>query len=159
MIITLASFRCADCGHAFEAPILDESRYGEFLLWSRSGRVAHLNAFEDPVYGEAKALVTEILGQADSFGVADVLQRVFGPVTCDLDPDGAPYLINGQPSCPTCHSQRIASWEMIEPEKLVELDIPDVTHKRWALQSVKERQVAIAHAIRSELKEPSSKNK
>ena len=149
MKITLAKYSCAACNHAFESPMLDESRYGEFLLWSSSGSVSHLNAFEDSVYGELKSLVTDVIGAEDRFRVADVLQRIFGPLACDPDAKGMPYSIDGQPSCPACPSPLIASWEFIEPQKVVEIEIPEVTHKKWGLLTPPQKRETVAEAMRS----------
>lgn len=151
MKTTLAKYTCADCSHIFEAPMLDENRYGEFLLWSSSGRVAYLNALDDPVYGEVKTLVAEVMGQKDPFQLAEVLQQVFGALACDLDPQGNPYLIDGLPLCPVCRSQHIASWELIEPEKLLEQEIPEVTHQAWARLFSEQKRAAIAAAIHGEM--------
>ncbi|MGK7867073.1 hypothetical protein [Falsiroseomonas sp. E2-1-a20] len=149
MKITLGKYVCAACNHTFEAPMLDESRYGEFLLWSLSGRLAHLNAFEDAVYEELKSLVTDAIGAEDPFRVADILQQIFGPLACDPDPQGKPYSIDGQPLCPACRSRRIASWELIEPQKVVEMEIPEVAHQRWGQLTRPQKREAVAETIRS----------
>jgi hypothetical protein len=147
MKITLAKYCCVDSSHTFEAPLLDEGRYGEFLLWSSTGSVAYLNAFEDLVYSEVRELVENIMSDADLFQVAELLQKIFGYVACDPDAHGALYSINEHPSCPICGGHRITSWEMIEPKKLVELEILEVTHHGWNQLSSEQKHAAVAKAI------------
>jgi len=147
MKISLAIFRCADCNRTFEAPFC-ESPYGEFLLRSRSGNLAHLNAIEDTVYGEVKMLVAEIVGCEDPFQIADMLQRIFGSVACDPDLQGSLYSINGQPSCPVCQSGHIASWELIEPKKELDLEVLEITHRKWAILSHQQKREVVIEAIR-----------
>jgi hypothetical protein len=132
MKIALAKYTCDHCGRIFEAPMLDESCYGEFLLWSLEN-VAYMNAFEDRAYLEVKNLLSEIFDDfgADPFKASKVLQKIFGPMACDADPAGASYMIGAQPTCPACANGHVASWELICPTKIVEYDIPSVTHGGW----------------------------
>lgn len=121
--------------------MLDESSYGEFLLWSPNGKVAYINAIEDRTYSEVKDLLLHSFEamRSDPFKAAEVLQELFGPVACDPDPSGAPYMIGAQPPCPNCAGGRIASWELIHPAKVVEWDIPIVTHERWDRMNEREK--------------------
>lgn len=149
MKIPLAKYVCEICDAAFEAPMLGESRYGEFLLWSSSGDVAYLNAFQDKTYQEVADLIaaqSEIL-KRDSFKAAEVLQNIFGPLACDPDRTGAPFVIGAHPPCKKCKRGRVASWEMIDPPKIVDLDIPSVTHKRWDRLTDREKAAAVSRAV------------
>lgn len=149
MKIALAKYACDHCGGTFEAPMLDESSYGEFLLWSSTGKVAYMNAFEDRAYLEVKGLLSETFDdlRADPFRASEVLQNIFGPMACDADPTGAPYAIGAQPSCPSCENGHVASWELIYPPKIVEYDIPVVTHVRWDRLSDAEKAEQLDHFV------------
>lgn len=134
MQIGLAKYTCGHCGSTFEAPTLGEASYGEFLLWSSTGKVVYVNAIEDKVYLELDKLLAQRFDnlQSDPFKASEVLQQIFGPMACEADPTGAPYMIGAQPSCTSCANGNVASWELIDPLQIVEYDIPVVTHVRWS---------------------------
>jgi hypothetical protein len=74
-------------GHIFSAPSLGEVAYGEFLLWSKNGEVAYLNAFKDPTY-KAMENALQALPELSSLrprARAELLQRIYGPTACDPD--------------------------------------------------------------------------
>ena len=113
--------------------MLDEFSYGEFLLWSSSGIVAYVNAIEDRAYQEVKSLLTLHYNTlaVDPIKITNILTKVFGPIACDPDPAGESYMIDAHPTCPTCPGGHGVSWEMTSPPKVVEYDIPTVTHVGW----------------------------
>jgi hypothetical protein len=138
MKITLGKYCCESCSFIFEAPMLDDSSYGEFLLWSPNGRVAYLNGLRDPTYREFSTLlkINPSTSKLDSLSAAKVLQHMYGPLACDPDDAGLPFAMDSGPKCPSCGSHRFASWEMIHPPKIVEMDIPPVTHISWNKLSI-----------------------
>src|SRR5689334_16531601 len=106
MHLALATFTCAACAGAFDAPALPDCAYGEFLLWSRNGNSAYLNALEYPTFMEFSSLLAQhpaMQGATASFH-ADVLHKVYGRLACDMDSQGASFDIGAYPRCPTCGS-------------------------------------------------------
>lgn len=47
-----ATYHCQTCDAVFQAPIISDFSYGEFILSSTSGEYRYLNVFDDPVYQE-----------------------------------------------------------------------------------------------------------
>jgi hypothetical protein len=133
MKITLGKYVCGHCRNSFEAPILDETRYGEFLLWSKSGHVAYLNAIEDRVYLEVKSILEDNFTKfkRNPMETAEVTQAIFGPIACDPDPAGQPYKIGALPPCPDHPESPIISWEVIYPPEVADCEIPEASHFKW----------------------------
>jgi hypothetical protein len=150
MKLPLAKYRCARCDHAFDAPALPEGAYGEFLLWSKNGNSAYLNAFEDPTLKEVDNLLAAC-NQAKQWTPLErskVLHHAFGHVACDPDDQGASFEIDAYPPCPQCGGPEIASWEFKDPIKIVEISVLAVTHHRWAKLSEDEKRKAVCAELR-----------
>jgi hypothetical protein len=137
MKLVLVKCKCARCGHIFDARALPDGAYGEFLLWSKNGGLAYLNAFEDPTLKEVDNILA-CCGPAVSWTPLErsaVLHRIFGRIACDPDDEGAPFEVNAFPACPACGGWDVASWEFKDPAGFVEMNPPVVTHHSWATLS------------------------
>jgi len=132
MKLELIEYTCASCGLTFEAPGLGENAYGEFLLRSKRGSIAYLNAFRDSTYKE----VDELLAREPSVTVlspiarAKILRRVYGPVACDWD-GKVPFGIDVLPACPNCRGGAISSWRFKTAPAFIDIEVPSVTHVSW----------------------------
>jgi hypothetical protein len=145
--LPVGSYRCADCATEFEAPLLAEFTYGEFLLWSGAGRMAYVNAIEDGVFAEVAELFrSEAPAEPDLNDSARAMQRFFGEVASDPDPDGAPYEIGGFPPCPSCKGARMAAWGPARPTKICEIEPDLLTHARWNSMSRSQKADAVRRA-------------
>lgn len=145
----LVTYTCANCANVFDAPSLGEGTYGEFLLWSKSGHIAHLNAFEDSSYKEVSNFLEQSpkVHRLQPLEKAKVLRHVYGGVACDPDVNGLPFVIDAMPPCPKCGDQQMSSWTFRNPPEIVDVPIPSVTHIRWnaLIDSEKQNLVEIAH--------------
>lgn len=142
MKIELITYTCANCANVFDAPSLGEGTYGEFLLWSKGGRVAHLNAFEDLSYKEVSNFLEK---SPKAHGMqplerAKILRHIYGGLACDSDEKGFPFEVDAFPPCPKCGSQKMSSWTFKNPPEIVEMSIPSVTHIRWDALNDSEKQ-------------------
>lgn len=135
MKLELVRYKCANCATIFEAPALGESAYGEFLLWSRSGEVAYLNAFVDSSYKQIDNLLSSHPKTAglQPLERAKVLRRIYGGLACDFDDTNSVFELDAHPPCPSCGSQLVASWEFKNPPEIVDVPVQPVTHIRWSL--------------------------
>lgn len=126
-------FQCRGCQHWFEHHQMSPSAYGEFLLRSETRRSErYLNGITDPVYQEVDDLLrfeTRVRNRSDRER-SEVLQSVFG-VACDPDTDGDLFQMNLFPRCPDCGADDVETWEATEPPRVVDLEIPPVTHAAW----------------------------
>lgn len=147
----LVSYSCANCANVFDAPSLGEGTYGEFLLWSRSGRVALLNAFEDSTYKEASNFLekTPKIHGLQPLEKAKILRHIYGGVVCDPDEKGMPFEIDALPPCEKCGSQKMSSWIFKNPPEIVEVTIPSVAHTRWNTLTDAEKQSFIDAGVLS----------
>ncbi len=145
MKISLGEYTCGSCNSTFEAPMLSETSYGEFLLWSAKGNVAYLNAIKDEVYSEFEELLLKNFSELkDSENKrVEVLQREFGPITCDPDNSGENYKIGMFPTCPFCDESCIKSWQVSNPLKYTDYEIPHVTHANWKQMNLLEKNCLI----------------
>lgn len=134
MKLQLVKYTCGSCGSVFDAPALTEGAYGEFLLWSREGRMRYLNAFVDPTLKEVDNLLRDCKALEGSSPLerSKFLHRLYGRVACDPDVQGAPFDIDAYPPCPSCHSSKVISWEFKDPPEFVDVDVPIVTHHIWS---------------------------
>jgi hypothetical protein len=145
MKLRLLKYLCSRCACAFDAPALPEGAYGEFLLWSRNGQIAYLNALKDPTFKEVSHLLalSPVVQEAPSIERAAILHRIYGRMACDKDTQGAPFEIDMPPPCPACGGTEPSSWEFKEPVQIVEVDAQPVTHRLWSSLSHSEKEKAL----------------
>jgi hypothetical protein len=141
MKLELVRYKCSTCANVYTAPSLGEGAYGEFLLWSASGSVAYLNAFEDLTFKEVENLLllhpkASLMSPLDR---AKVLRKIYGSLACDVDEHGSTYSIDAPPPCPSCGSQQPASWEPTNPIEVVDILVKVVTHVRWHALTTEEK--------------------
>lgn len=132
MKLQLIRYICADCDTSFESPGSSENSYGEFILRSRSGEIAYLNALVDKTYDEVDEIISALSPGTPPFARVQRLQLVYGAAACDRDSRGFPFVIGAKPPCPKCSSQQMASWTFLGPEKQVEIEVPAVAHLLWS---------------------------
>jgi hypothetical protein len=142
MILQLVKFKCETCKSEFKAPQLKTGAYAEFLLRSHNiGNVAYLDAMEDKTYDEVSKYLngnSKLTGKSAN-AMATILQKSYGAIACDPDAFGNVYQIDASPVCPSCQSQIMEYWEVIEPPEFVESIISPVTHRVWSLLSDDEK--------------------
>ncbi|WP_306353629.1 hypothetical protein [Flavobacterium sp. '19STA2R22 D10 B1'] len=140
MKLGLATYQCADCLHTFDAPLFREA-YGEFLLWSKQGNVAYLNAIEDVVYKEVEDLLwthPKTLGMS-SLNCSNLLQKIYGSLTCDRDQVGNSFEIGTHPPCPLCKSQNMDAWDFKTPSEVIEVEVKPITYTNWVTLTEQEK--------------------
>jgi hypothetical protein len=136
MKLQLVKYRCENCKLEFKAPQLKIGGYAEFLLRSQlTGHLAYLDAMADKTYDEVGEYLEANLKLAEKSAnlIASILQKTYGIIACDPDPAGNIYQIGAAPVCPSCGSQNMEYWEVVEPSEFIEQIIPPVTHRAWSL--------------------------
>lgn len=145
MKLQVFNFKCAECGKQFKSNDLASGSYGEFLLRSStSANEAYLDALGDGTYQEVIDLIKadEKMAAKKPNAIADVVRKTYGEIACDPDEQGNHFRIGEFPKCPVCGSQKMESWEALDPPQMVEKNVPHVTHKVWdALSSVEKKEV------------------
>lgn len=142
MKLHLFNYHCAQCNYVFKVPKLAAQAYGEFLLRSVEGSdEVYLNALNDPTYDEVYLLVkcNVKMAHKSANALADILRKIYGAVACDPGSSGGAYQLAGLPTCPSCGSREIASWEATEPPEYVEKEVAPVAHSNWDQLSNEEK--------------------
>jgi hypothetical protein len=137
---------CQQCGHRFTGLDLPDFEYGRRIFRTKSGKsLALWVGYEDPVYGEFKAMLQQIDGKKrQPRENAELFDLTFG-ITCDP--------INGEavdPAqrqvCPACNSGRLRTFDIV-PKRLVKTKVHPVTHTEWLKRNPTERQQALRAAF------------
>jgi hypothetical protein len=149
MKLELFEYSCIK-GHNFSAPSLGEAAYGDFLLWSSSGKMTYLNAFQDPTYKVADEALQALKETASvqPRARAGILQRIYGPTVCDPDDNGAPFRLDRMCPCPQCGTQEMNSWGPKRPPEVVHIPVSSVTHARWFTLSAAEQNLQLETAVK-----------
>lgn len=154
---------CKNCNITFKLPVI--SSYGEFLMRSETGNLAHLYAINNKVFAEVSKIFhqnlfiinrkTKDFEQAKKFNreydskedieKGGIFQKIFS-VACDLAPDNTPYEISRKPLCPNCKKSNISSYGPLA--EYVELDVKPVTHNAWNKLSQAEKESLVDQAIK-----------
>lgn len=148
MKLHLFRYECKNCGNIFKFPELFGNPYGEFLLKSKSGKMAYLNAIDSNVFKEFSGLLKsneKIIGMQDTKR-AKILHHIFD-IACDNAPDGSVYGIMQKPACTNCGKSSIGHWGPTNPPEIVELDVPNVTYEQWNKLSNAEKKIRIDETV------------
>lgn len=134
MKLQLVKYLCGDCKFEFKAPQIKTGAYAEFLLRSQSMEsLAYLDAMEDKTYDEVDALIKSnprLTGKSANV-LAGILRKSYGAIACDPDSEGNVFQIGALPVCPSCGSQSMEYWEVIEPPEFIDRVTPSVSHTLW----------------------------
>jgi hypothetical protein len=133
MKLEILKCTCGRCGASFDVPFLGEAAYGEFILRSKGGGIAYLNAFVDATYTDVDNIIS-VLPSTVGFSPierAEILTRIYGRVACDPDKDNNFYELDSLSICSFCESSESVSCKIGNPPELVELNVPEVTHDAW----------------------------
>lgn len=128
-----ATYHCQSCNAIFQAPIISDFSYGEFLLSSIPGEYRYLNALDDPIYQE---VLDMILSHKSELQVD--IQSIFGPLTCDTDINGYSFNIGGY-NCPKCMTTKVAILS-VHPNEFIY--VFPVTHIYWNKLNNRQKETA-----------------
>lgn len=131
--------RCAQCGKANALFYLSDFLYGEKLIIYDEGRkYAFIDLQEDSVYNEFIALLSKVMLEHGKYA-ENILTNDLFSITCD---PLLKYSINfgcNKRKCIFCGSYVLEA-NLLEPEKIVEIEVPIVTHEIWkSLNSIQKR--------------------
>lgn len=139
LALDVVEFTCRACGTSWQIPSMDWTPYGFFLLRSKTGHLAYLEAVDDPVFSEVGRIISDLRPALDAEGSAALVHCAFG-VTTDPDPTGHPFEIHVRNLCPRCSSRQ---WESRRLDSQIEADADPVGHKSWERLTDSERRQGI----------------
>ena len=137
---------CSNCGKPRTFYYLSDYSYGERLVLINHGTgYAYMNMIEDAVYDDFSILLKCILGERSivlaQSDFAEVLSSLFG-ISCD-NIGGVPIDFSyNMEKCLSCGSVKF-DYELVGAEKIVEVDLPVITHESWNLKNDDEKRNAI----------------
>jgi hypothetical protein len=134
-MISYFQLKCSICGFVFQAPVLSDFSYGDFIYDSQSGKYfAYLNIFEDKVVFEVNEILKQEKNLLNQKGLVDGIWQVF-PITCDLAPDGSPFERKIR-ECPFCKKRSLIQ----SKDPIGVHEVPPITHVEWNnLETVEKR--------------------
>ncbi|WP_406544212.1 hypothetical protein [Pseudobutyrivibrio sp.] len=140
--------KCAICETRNEFLYLNDCTYGERLaLFNGGKKYAYINMLEDEAYTEfvdltKNVIESEKLVNTDLYNIVD---SIFNRA-CD-EIDGTQVIFNGKRKCDLCGEH---SFEKVlaEPESIIEVDLPEITHEKWMKYSNEEKEAKIRELIK-----------
>lgn len=126
--------RCASCKKENEFFYLSDYAYGERLVLLDNGiKYAYINLLENEIYDDFinKIKIVLKLHQKEVIDkeLNKIIDKIFG-MACDEVQGCNIDFGNVHKKCIYCAKEEFEEL-LIEPEKIVYIDIPSVTHKKW----------------------------
>lgn len=126
--------KCINCKRENEFLYLSDFSYGERLVLFDNGmKYAYINLLEDGVYSDFNYKVKAILNyhekEISDIELQNIINQVF-EVTCDKIQGSNVDFVNSHKKCTYCATEDFEDL-MVEPEKIIYIDVPNVTHEAW----------------------------
>ena len=126
--------RCLHCKRENEFLYLSDFSYGERLVLFDNGmKYAYINLLKDCAYSDFIHKVKTILNSHQKEILNNELQNIIDDVfviTCDKIQGSEVDFVNSRKKCIYCAAQDFDDL-MVEPEKMIDIDVPNVTHEAW----------------------------
>lgn len=140
--------KCAICETRNVFLYLNDYRYGERLaLFNGGKKYAYINMLEDEAYTEFVDLTKNVIESEKLVNndLYDIVDSIFN-IACD-EIDGTPVIFNGKRKCDLCGEH---SFEKVlaEPESIIEVDLPEITHEKWMAYNKDEKETKIREQIK-----------
>lgn len=126
--------KCVNCKRKNEFLYLSDFSYGERLVLFDNGmRYAYINLLEDSVYSDfidkVKAILSSHKKEVLDSDLQNIINHMF-EITCDKIQGSCIDFAKSYKKCIYCASEDFEDL-MIEPEKIICVDVPNVTHEAW----------------------------
>lgn len=126
--------RCINCKRENEFLYLPDFSYGERLVLFNNGmNYAYINLLEDNIYSDfiekVKAVLHSLQKEVSDDELQNIINHIF-EVTCDKIQGSDVDFVTNHKKCVYCATEHFEDL-MVEPEKLLYIDVPNVTHEAW----------------------------
>lgn len=131
--------RCINCKRENEFFYLFDFSYGERLVLFADGmkKYAYINLLRDGIYSDfidkVKAVLNSHQKEISEGNLQNIINHMFA-MTCDKIHGCDVDFVNKNKKCKYCASEDFEDL-MVEPEKIVYIDVPNVTHEAWGNMS------------------------
>ena len=145
--------RCDICKKPKDFLYLSDFVYGQKLIYFDNNiNPAFINLLEDEVFLEYVDMVKNVLNEHNiSCSFDDIntfIDKTFG-VTCDTMYEMRVDFSVGQKRCLHCGSTKFER-NMIEPEKIIETELPVVSHEEWKKLDYSQKECIILDVLKKE---------
>lgn len=136
---------CKKCKNKVEFLYISDFSYGERLaLYNDGKKYAYINLLKDEVYNQVVEEIETILQKYKKDITKEKEQEIVNmtfKIACDnINGGGVDFI--GNRKCEYCESEEVEDL-LVEPEQIVNVDIPEITHNNWKTLSEEERKQAI----------------
>lgn len=143
--------QCSKCKKAKSFLYLSDFSYGERLIFTNDGlEYVFINLIGDKIYDEYEERVRKILQENSIDIVSEMLDNfineTFG-ITCDEISGHKVDFSQKQKKCCYCGSTEFDR-NMIEPESLIEIEIPLISHEKWNTLNNEEKEKLIKDELK-----------
>jgi len=147
--------QCSGCKNPKNFIYLSDFSYGQRLILINEGmEYAYINLIEDKIYDEYEESAKIILQENSIELVNDVINafinETFG-ITCDEINGHKVDFAQVQEKCFYCGSTEFDR-NMIEPESLVEIDVPLISHEKWNILNREEKEELVKTELKLKMK-------
>lgn len=136
---------CKKCKHKVEFLYISDFSYGERLvLYNNGKKYAYINLLKDEAYNQINEGVETILQEYKKSMTKEKEQEIVNmtfKIACD-NINGSEVDFIGNRKCDYCESEEVEDL-LVEPEQIVNVDIPEITHNNWNMLCEAERKQAI----------------
>lgn len=134
MKVRIEVVKCANCKMNNHFLYLSDFSYGERLvLFDNGTKYAYIDLLQDSVYSDFIDKVKEILGSYKAEVSGNVFQNMIDnmfSMTCDkIDGSNVDFVMNHK-KCINCSSDSFED-SIVEPERSIYVDLPNITHNAW----------------------------
>jgi len=142
--------KCKKCGNPKSFYYLSDFAYGQRLIFmNNTTKYAFINLIEDRYFLDYINLVKEILSEKSidytNEIIDDIVNETYG-ITCDLIDGYKIDFSQTQKKCYVCESTEFER-NMIEPESLIEIEVPVVSHDKWETMSREKRKEIVSSEL------------
>lgn len=150
MSAIMFKYKCVNCNWEFISSGISDFSYGEFIMRSRSGYEAYLNANENLAFREVLQIIrNHNLTRGKNLSESgELAQQVFG-IACDLSPNFERLYIEKPPICNQCGDSNNLSWGVLEPVRIS--NIPQVSNNVWSRMTGAQKETAVEEELRLQM--------
>ena len=140
---------CRKCKHKVEFLYISDFSYGERLaLYNNGKKYAYINLLKDEVYNQITEEIMIILQEYKMNITKEKEQEIVNmtfKIACD-NINGSEVDFTGNRKCEYCESEEVEDL-LVEPEQIIDVDIPVITHNNWKALSEDEKKQAIINFL------------
>lgn len=143
--------RCSKCKKKNTFLYLSDFAYGERLIRiDEAKKYVYINLLEDKILSDYEKLVRAILKEynyeINEETISNIINKTFG-IACDKIMGNKIDFSHNEEKCSYCFSNDFDSI-MAEPETILDISVPVITHEQWNVLSENKRKELIENELK-----------